>query len=144
MDDLEAMTRCLKLARKSGDEGDFPFGSVITDPEGNLLGEGRNREVTQVDPTWHAETDAIRAALRRVGEGSLEGCTIYASGEPCLMCSYIIRKVGIARVVYAARSASPSRVEPHPLLDEDLGQYPVPLVEAGLMEQESLKVQGRV
>ncbi len=144
MTDTEAMKRCLRLAEKSRREGNHPFGSVITGAGGELIAEGRNREITERDPTWHAETHAIKEALRSLKARSLEGYTIYTNGEPCLMCSMIIRRMGLSRVVYGASSSSPARVNPHPLLDVDPYDTPLPRVESGLLEEESLRIQGRL
>ena len=39
-----------------------------------------------VDPTAHAEVNAIREAARVLGTFDLSGCEIYTSCEPCPMC----------------------------------------------------------
>ena len=63
-----------------------PFGAVIVDKNGNIIGEGHN-EVTLInDPTAHAEIVAIRRACANINNFNLEGCTIYTSCEPCPMC----------------------------------------------------------
>ncbi len=142
--DTEAMQRCLNLAKEAVDAGDNPFGAVIVDAEGSIVAEGRNRENTQLDVTLHAEIDAIRQATSARGENCLRGLTLYTNGQPCLMCSVAIRRVGISRVVYGAPSGQPSRVSPHPLTDPDFGQSPPPSVESGLLAEESRKIQGRL
>ena len=85
MDDVEAMERCIELAREAARRGDHPFGSLIV-RDGAVLAEGMNGVETAVDPTAHAETVAIRAACASLGSRDLSGATIYASGEPCWMC----------------------------------------------------------
>jgi tRNA(adenine34) deaminase len=97
-EDARWMARCIDLAREAAARGDHPFGSVIV-RDGRALAEAGNRVVTDVDPTAHAETAAIRAACRALGTRDLSGATLYASGEPCWMCSAVIRDVRIARVV---------------------------------------------
>ncbi len=103
MDDNQAMERCIELARVAARRGDHPFGSLIV-RDGEVLADGSNAVETEVDPTAHAETLAIRRACRALGRIDLSGGTIYASGEPCWMCSTVIRDVGISRVVFAASS----------------------------------------
>ncbi len=141
--DQNHMRRCIDLAREAKEEGDFPFGSLIADSGGNPVAEGRNREVTESDVTWHAEMEAVRNATRKLRCRSLEGMTLYASGEPCLMCAVAIRRAGISRVVVAARTANPIPVEPHPFTAEAFGDTPMPRVTYGILEREALEVQDR-
>lgn len=63
-----------------------PFGAVIIDKSGNIIGEGHNEVTVNNDPTAHAEIVAIRRACQNRNNFSLEGCTIYTSCEPCPMC----------------------------------------------------------
>ena len=63
-----------------------PFGAVIIDKSGNIIGEGHNEVTVNNDPTAHAEIVAIRRACKNSNNFSLEGCTIYTSCEPCPMC----------------------------------------------------------
>jgi tRNA(Arg) A34 adenosine deaminase TadA len=54
------------------------------------------------DPTAHAEVAAIREACARLGTFRLDGCELYASCEPCLMCLSAIYWARIARLFFAA------------------------------------------
>lgn len=142
--DAELMARCIELARRSKDAGDFPFGSVITGPDGQVVAEGRNREVTECDVSWHAEMAAIRNATRSLGTRDLRGHTLYASGEPCLMCAVAIRRAGISRVVVGARTKDPSPAGAHPFrTPEAFSDNPPPQVTWGVLEGDALLVQGR-
>ncbi|MCZ3003893.1 nucleoside deaminase, partial [Acinetobacter baumannii] len=79
------------------------FGAVLT-LNGEVLVEAVNEIHLTQDPTAHAELLAIRAASQRVG-ARLEGCVIYASGQPCPMCLSAMYLCGVARVVFAASNA---------------------------------------
>lgn len=107
MDDVEAMERCIELAREALDRGDHPFGSVLV-RDGAVFAEGQNRVNTKLDPTAHAESEAVREACKALETSDLAGFTIYASGEPCWMCSTVIRAVGISRVVIGELSRWPT------------------------------------
>ena len=87
MDDIEAMERCIELAREAFERGDHPFGSVLV-RDGAIFAEGRNQVNSKFDPTAHAETEAIREACKALETLDLSGFTIYASGEPCWMCAH--------------------------------------------------------
>jgi guanine deaminase len=82
------------------DKGGRPFGSVIT-KDGEVVSTGVNELLATGDPTAHAEMQAIRAAAQALGSLRLEGCTIYASGEPCPMCLSAIYLAGASEVFFA-------------------------------------------
>ena len=63
-----------------------PFGAVIVDKNGKIIGEGHNEVTINNDPTAHAEMVAIRRACSKINNFNLEGCIIYTSCEPCPMC----------------------------------------------------------
>ncbi|WP_206604608.1 nucleoside deaminase [Kineobactrum sediminis] len=94
------MRRAIELGRKAADTGEGgPFGAVIV-REGEIIGEGWNRVIATSDPTAHGEVIAIRDACARAGIFSLEGSTIYTSGEPCPMCLGAIYWARIEHVFY--------------------------------------------
>ena len=107
MNDVEAMERCIQLAREALDRGDHPFGSVLT-RDGQIFAEGQNRVNSKFDPTAHAESEVIREACKALETLDLAGFTIYASGEPCWMCGMVIRQVRIERVVIGGPSRWPT------------------------------------
>lgn len=79
------MDRAFELAQQAGAAGDGSFGAVIVRGE-RIVGEAPSRVRTSIDPTAHAEIEAIRDAARRLGTADLSGCTMYGSFRPCPMC----------------------------------------------------------
>jgi tRNA(Arg) A34 adenosine deaminase TadA len=73
--------------------------------DGRVLAEATNRVTRANDPTAHAEIEAVRAACRELGTFRLEGCTVYASCEPCPMCLGALYWARIERLVFAASRA---------------------------------------
>lgn len=101
--DAHWMRHALALADRAEREDDeVPVGAVLVDAAGDLLAEGWNRNITENDPTAHAEVVAMRQAGLRLGNHRLGGCTLYVSLEPCAMCAMAMVHARIARVVYAA------------------------------------------
>ena len=98
--DQPHLQRAIALARANVAQGGRPFGAVLT-RNGEVLVEAANEIHLTQDPTAHAELLAIRAASRQLG-ARLEGCVIYASGQPCPMCLSAMHLCGVSRVVYAA------------------------------------------
>ena len=87
-------------AQKGIDTGEGgPFGAVIV-KEGKIIAYGHNEVVKTNDPTAHAEMVTIRQASSTLQSFSLEGCTLYVTGEPCPMCFSAIHWARIDKVYY--------------------------------------------
>ncbi len=95
-----------KAAMVDGTGG--PFGCIIV-KGGEVVSTGSNHVVSENDPTWHGEIEAIRTAARKLCTFDLTGCTLYTSGEPCPMCAGAIHWARIDRVVYASTVADALR-----------------------------------
>ncbi len=101
--DLAWMRHALALAGRAGREDDeIPVGAVLVDATGALIAEGWNRNISENDPTAHAEIVAMRKAGLHLGNHRLTGCTLYVTLEPCAMCAMAMVHARVARVVYAA------------------------------------------
>ncbi|AOH36950.1 tRNA adenosine(34) deaminase TadA [Luteimonas sp. JM171] len=101
--DEDLMRHALELAgRAERDFDEIPVGALVVDAEGAVVGEGWNRNITDNDPSAHAEIMAMRQAGRALGNHRLVGCTLYVTLEPCAMCAMAMVHARIARVVYAA------------------------------------------
>ncbi len=99
--DHHFMQRAIELAEKGMDSGaGGPFGAVIVNSQGEVVGEGYNQVTTLNDPTAHAEVVAIRNACKKLNDFQLEGCTIYTSCEPCPMCLGAIYWARPARIIF--------------------------------------------
>ena len=102
-DDERWMRHALALADRAEREDDeIPVGAVLVDANGQLLAEGWNRNISDNDPTAHAEIVAMRQAGMRLGNHRLLGSTLYVTLEPCAMCAMAMVHARVARVVYAA------------------------------------------
>lgn len=105
------MHRALDQARLGLAAGEVPVGAVVVDSVGEIIGEGYNAPVGCHDPSAHAEVRALRAAAARLGNYRLDGCTLYVTLEPCLMCTGAIIHARLARVVYGAAEPRTGMVE---------------------------------
>ena len=101
--DEDRMRDALALAARAEQEDDeVPVGAVLVSADGQVLGEGWNRNIAEHDPAAHAEIVAMRAAGRRVGNHRLTGSTLYVTLEPCAMCAMAMVHARIARLVFGA------------------------------------------
>lgn len=98
-DDTAFMRRALELARNAEAAGEVPVGAVLV-LDGVMIGEGWNRPIGSVDPTSHAEIEALRAGARQLGNYRLGGSTLYVTMEPCPMCAGAMIHARVARLVY--------------------------------------------
>ena len=98
-DDIRYMRLALAEARRAAERGEVPIGAVVVSPSGAVLGRGHNLTERLADVTAHAEMQAITAAAATLGGKYLEGCTLYVTVEPCLMCAGAIGWSHLARIV---------------------------------------------
>ncbi len=100
--DHDPMRRAIEASRQAVAAGNMPFGATLVAPDGRLLWTAQNNQLTSGDCTGHAELVLVRDARAALGAEALRGGTVYASGEPCAMCSGAMFWAGIRRVVFAA------------------------------------------
>lgn len=106
------------LAEQNVRQGGRPFGAVVV-KNGRVIARGINRMQADCDPTAHAEMLALRAAGKALRSDRLDGCEVYASGQPCPMCLAAMRLCGISSVVYAI---SNQQAEPFGLSTQALAE----------------------
>lgn len=95
------MRLALAEAERARALGEVPIGAVVV-ADGVVIGAGCNRPISAIDPTAHAEIDALRLAAHSLGNYRLTGATLYVTMEPCLMCVGAMVHARIALVVYGA------------------------------------------
>ena len=95
------MREALEQARAAAIHGDVPVGAVVV-REGRVIARAHNERELRGDPTAHAEVLALRAAADVVGGWRLDGCTLYVTLEPCVMCAGAMQQSRIDRVVFGA------------------------------------------
>jgi len=105
------MHRALDQAHLAMAVGEVPVGAVVVDAEGEIVGVGHNAPLSSCDPSGHAEVRALRDAGQRLGNYRLEGCTLYVTLEPCMMCTGTMVHARIQRLVYAAAEPRAGMVE---------------------------------
>jgi len=95
------MEEALRCAQRGLEAGEVPVGAVVV-CDGRIVGRGWNRNLTDSDPTAHAEIVALREAGAAVGNHRLEDCELFATIEPCAMCAGAMVHARIRRLVYGA------------------------------------------
>src|SRR5215471_15042688 len=95
------MEEALRCAQRAMEMGEVPVGAVVV-CGGKIVGRGWNRNITDADPTAHAEMMALRAAGATVGNHRLGECELFVTIEPCAMCSGGLVHARIRRLVYGS------------------------------------------
>lgn len=93
------MRKAIALSLENIKNGGGPFGAVVVKDE-KIISTGVNRVTSNIDPTAHAEVNAIRKASRKLRTFDLSGCEIYTSCEPCPMCLGAIYWAHIDKMYY--------------------------------------------
>jgi tRNA(adenine34) deaminase len=104
MEHSDYMRRALDEAKRALALGEVPVGAVVV-LDGAIIGKGCNQPIAAVDPTGHAEVNALRAAAAAVDNYRLTGATLYVTIEPCLMCVGAMVHARIGLVVYGAKES---------------------------------------
>jgi len=95
------MEEALRAAQRALEADEVPIGAVVV-CGGKIVGRGWNRNITDADPTAHAEIVALREAGAAVGNHRLAECDLFATIEPCPMCAGALVHARIKRLVYGA------------------------------------------
>jgi len=95
------MQEALRSAQRALEAGEVPVGAVVV-REGEILGRGFNRNLSDSDPTAHAEVVALREAGAAIGNHRLPSCDMFVTTEPCAMCAGAIVHARIRSLVYGA------------------------------------------
>ncbi len=77
---------------------EVPVGAVVVF-EDKIIGRGHNFTYKGGSALYHAEMVAIKMANEYMDDFRLEGCTMYATMEPCSMCAGAIINSRIDRLV---------------------------------------------
>ena len=93
MKEEDFMRVAVKDAKKNGHH----FGAVVV-KAGKIIATAGKRPIG--DARYHAETNAILKATKKLKNKHLKNCTLYSTCEPCPMCFYMAWITHIPKIVY--------------------------------------------
>ena len=104
----EWMLLAIKEAKK--DKNEVPVGAVLIKDK-QVIAAAHNECVAQ-NGICHAELLAIEQGLKKLGTTYLEGCELYVTKEPCLMCFGACVNARIKRVYFGCYEPAKGRDRP--------------------------------
>ena len=134
--DRELMARALEEARAALEHDDVPIGCVVARGD-EIIARAHNARERDQDPTAHAEVLALRAAAAAIGSWRLDGCTVYVTLEPCVMCAGAIVLARAERLVYGAPDPKAGAVRSLYNVADDARLNHRVTVTAGVLEEDS-------
>ena len=95
----EYLEKIYNLAKMSYDMDEIPVGAIVV-RNGEIIGTGVNSRHGNKSVVGHAEINAIEEACKYIGDWRLDGCELYVTLLPCMMCSGAILESRIKKVYY--------------------------------------------
>lgn len=97
---IRYLRQAVEVSKRSRANGNTPFGALLVGPDGQVLMEQENEEITRHCATLHAEMALAARASEAYEKDFLWNCTLYTTVEPCPMCTGGIYWANIGRIVY--------------------------------------------
>ena len=95
------MKLAIEVAKKAYKEGKLPAASIIV-KNGEIIAKGISLVATNLDPSSHNDSVAIRNACKELAALDLSDCILYSTIEPCSMCLAGATWAGVSQVVFGA------------------------------------------
>ncbi len=135
MTDQDAMHLAISVCREGIRAAQTPFGCVIV-VDGSIVAATYNTVRRDVDPTAHAEINALRDAARSLGTIDLSHATLYSTCEPCPMCLAASHWGRVARVVFGASIADAE--------SSGFREMPIPALTLAKMGKAQMQIESGV
>lgn len=139
MDSLFYIKEAYKEAKKAYKKGEVPVGCVIVF-NGEIIARSHNLRETKKNVLCHAEVIAINKACKKLGTKFLDGCELYVTLEPCIMCLGACIQARISKIFYGASEPKFGCLESLGNVLEDYKFNHQIIVESGIYKEEITKM----
>ena len=129
------MKAAIKEALKAESLDEVPIGCVVVKDD-KIIARGHNLRETTQDSTGHAEIKTLQKACKKLNSWRLEGCDLYVTLEPCIMCSGAIIQSRIRKVYFGAYDPKGGALGSSINVLEANNINHHPEVEGGILEKE--------
>ena len=119
--------------------GEVPVGAVVVAND-KIVGLGTTQQISDRDPSAHAEVVALRMAATELNNHRLVNTTVYVTLEPCMMCAGLMVQARIANLVYGACAPKTGVIESNGnWLDSPIHNHKIETL-GGVLESECSQV----
>lgn len=151
MNDKYYMSIALSEAHFAAEQGEVPIGAVVVyapidagtrrlKAEPRVIARAGNRREGSKDPSGHAEFIALMRAAHYLDAWRLQGCTVYVTLEPCLMCAGLMNQARVDRCVFAAFDPKAGALGSLYSVHSDRRLNHTFSVSSGILEEESISL----
>lgn len=125
------MQEAIKEAKKAFAADEVPVGAVIV-CNNKIIARAHNLTERLNDVTAHAEMQAITSASNFLNGKYLDGCTLYVTLEPCVMCAGAVAWAQFSKLVFGASDTKRG----FNLLSEKKILHPKTEIISGILKEE--------
>lgn len=125
------MQEAIKEAKKAFAADEVPVGAVIV-CNNKIIARAHNLTERLNDVTAHAEMQAITSASNFLNGKYLDGCTLYVTLEPCVMCAGAVAWAQFSKLVFGASDTKRG----FNLLSEKKILHPKTEILSGILKEE--------
>ena len=97
------MGKAIKQAKKALKYNEVPVGAIIV-KNNKIISQAHNKKEKTKNVIKHAEIIAISKACKKLKNWRLDGCEIYVTMEPCMMCCGAIEQSRIKTIIYGTKN----------------------------------------
>lgn len=135
MDETVYMKEALSEARKALEIGEIPVGAVIV-RSGEIIGRGRNGRRAEASPLAHAEICALYDAAANIRSWRFDGCSIFVTLEPCVMCAGALVQCRMEKIFFGAKDPKAGGCVSLYAIPSDPRMYHRCAVSGGILKEE--------
>jgi tRNA(adenine34) deaminase len=97
--DEHYVREAIEIAKVGFARGEIPFGTVLVNPEGEIVSRYHDWVAAEKNETSHCESMMVREACSKLGP-SLAGYSVFSTAEPCPMCFTSMWLAGVSRICF--------------------------------------------
>lgn len=137
------MRLAMEEAELAVKDGNAPFGVVVVDKQGKVVGKGHDRVKELMDPTAHGEINVIRQLCKELNTLDLNEYTFYTTSEPCPTCLTSCIKAKVGNVIYGAETETTASLPiKASYIASQSKKYPIKVM-GGILAEECLAQRER-
>ena len=133
------MSLALEEASLAFEKQEVPVGAVLV-KNGEIISRSHNQSIIKNDASAHAEMNVLRDAGKKLGNYRLNGCQLYITLEPCLMCFGACVHARIERIIFGAEDSKSGVIKNNLLLENEKFFNHNLSITSGILENESSKL----